>query len=89
MNCLATVLAVWLAVVAADAALGFRWFRRMVWELSGAWCAAFPEHDRHECTARVFYGRGVWGAVSVLVGLATGYVAFQALKPVIAAPRRR
>ena len=83
MNTLAKVIAVWLLLVAVDAATGFGMYRKLVWGVSGAWCAATNRDafQRHECTARVFYSRGVWGFMSVLVGLAAGYVSYEAMKP--------
>lgn len=82
MNTLARVLAVYLAVVLLDALSGYRMFRNLVHGATGLYCGLFNKSawERETCTARIYYSKGIWLVISVLMGLASGYVTQQALK---------
>lgn len=82
MNTLARVLAVYLAIVLLDALVGYRMFREVVHAATGMYCKLLSKHpdERAQCTARIFYSKELWLVISVLMGLAGGYVTQQALK---------
>jgi len=82
MNALARFLAVYLLLVFADAAFGFSVYRRLVHAATGAYCALTnrTQFERADCTGRVFYSRTLWTVISVLMGLAAGYVTLQGLQ---------
>lgn len=82
MNTLARFLAVYLALVFLDAAAGFGLYRSLVHGATGAYCALTnrSSFERYDCTSRVFYSRNLWLVISVLMGLAGGYVTMSALK---------
>jgi len=82
MNTLARILAVYLAIVFVDAALGFGLYRSLVHTATGAYCAVTnrTQFERYDCTSRIFYSRNLWLVISVLMGLGGGYVTLQALQ---------
>ena len=81
MNALARLLAIYLALVFVDAALGFELYRKLVRGLASLVCFVLRRTaaERDSCTARVFQSRLLWLLISVAMGLAAGYVALQAL----------
>lgn len=82
MNTLARFLAVYLLLVFVDAAFGFGLYRRLVHAATGAYCAMTnrTQFERADCTSRVFYSRPLWLVISVLMGLAAGYVTMQGMQ---------
>lgn len=82
MNTLARVLAVYLVVVLLDALSGYRLFRDLVRMVVGLFCklANRSAWERERCTADIFYSKGLWLVISMLMGLAGGYVTLQALR---------
>lgn len=82
MNTLARFLAVYLAIVFLDAVAGFGLYRGLVHASTGAYCAVTNRStfERADCTSRVFYSRHLWMVISVLMGLAGGYVTLNALR---------
>lgn len=82
MNTVARILALFLALVALDSAARFGIYRSLVHTATGAYCALTnrTSFERFDCTSRVFYSRRVWLVISVLTGLAGGYVTLSALQ---------
>lgn len=81
MNTLARFLAVYLVLVFADAFAGFGLYRRVVHAGTGLYCTLTRREkwEQYQCTDSLFYSHTLWVAISVLMGLAGGYVTLQAL----------
>jgi hypothetical protein len=82
MNQIARLLAVFLALVLLDSTMGFEVYRKAVHAGTGAYCAVTNRtaFERFDCTSRLFYSRPLWLVVSLLTGLAGGYVTLQAMR---------
>ena len=81
MNSLARALAIFVLVVFVDGFAKFGAFKRVVRGAATAYCAVANKSplEREDCERRVFYSKGVWLAISLLVGAAAGYVTAQLL----------
>lgn len=81
MNALARFLAVYLLLVFIDALTGFGLYRKAVHVGTGVYCRLTRRQkwEQYQCTDRLFYSHTLWVAISVLAGLAGGYVTLQAL----------
>jgi hypothetical protein len=82
MNSLARFLSLLLLVILVDAVAGFGAYRKLVHAATGAYCAVTNRNsfERYDCTTRIYYSRHLWGLISIVVGLSSGYVTMQALK---------
>lgn len=82
MNALARFLAIYLLVVFVDAMLGWGVYRRLVLGATAGYCRVTNRtaFERFDCANRIFHSRALWMAIASAMGLAGGYVTFQALK---------
>lgn len=82
MNTLARVLSLYLALVLLDAMMGYKMFRKVVFNATGLYCKLTNRTwaEQEYCTNAVFYSKWMWLLISVAMGTMASYVTMQALK---------